>query len=94
MNAVTSLYQPRDANDGKQKDEMIKQIKGMNQTKASVRAVRAETISGGCDWVMMVDFTGVSFVGGQRKSTWQMKVQLEGPAASPRVKNLFSATKQ
>jgi serine/threonine-protein kinase len=94
VNAVTQLYQPANANDGKQKEEIIKQIKAMNQAKASVRAVRAETAGSGCDWVMVVDFTGVSFVGAQRRSTWQMKMQLDGTASSARVKNLFGATRQ
>ena len=88
------MYQPRDANDGKQKEEIIKQLKGMNSPKASVRTVRAETAGAGCDWVMVVDFTGASFVGSQRKYTVQLKMQLEGTPASPRVKNLFGATKQ
>ena len=91
---MTQLYQPRDANDGKQKEEIIKQLKAVNQPKASVRAVRAETAGTGCDWIMVVDFTGASFVGSQRRHTWQMKMQLEGSPASPRVKNLFGATKQ
>jgi hypothetical protein len=94
VNAVTQLYQPRDANDGKQKDAFIKEIKAMSQTRASVRAVRAETAGSACDWIMVIDVSGKSFVGATRNSTWQVKMQLEGPAASARVKNLFGATKQ
>ena len=43
---------------------------------------------------MVVDFTGASFVGSQRKYTVQLKMQLEGTPAAARVKNLFGATKQ
>jgi hypothetical protein len=91
---LKELYQPRDATDTKAKDSMMSTLKDATGLRATVSTVRTEPAGTSCDWVMKVDFSYVSFVGGRRNPSWQMRVRLEMVGGSPQVKQVFGAIKQ
>ncbi len=90
--ALNTLYVPRDATDAKAKASMLGALKDAPRLRVTAHTIRSEAAGEGCDWVMVLDANYAASFGTSRKRSWQVMVQLEAPAGSPRVKQIFGAT--
>jgi hypothetical protein len=90
---LSALYQPRDANDTREKTTLLNTFKDVSQLRVTaVGAVRNETAGDACDWLMTVDFAYITSFGGRRTPKVPMRMRLEPAAGGVRVRSVFGAT--
>jgi hypothetical protein len=91
--AINRLYQGRDAADNRAKAALLDDIRRLSGLAARVRSAQVNVTGTNCDWTVVVEFSGRSFVGPATR-TWQMRVELEAPSGTPRVRQVSGATKR
>jgi hypothetical protein len=91
--AINRLYQGRDAADNRAKDAMLDDVRRLSSLTARVRSAQVNMTATNCDWTVVVEFSGRSSFGSSTRR-WQMKVQLEAPSGTPRIRQLFGATRR
>jgi hypothetical protein len=85
---LPALYAPRDRG----LDGLNNLLKDASRLRATIRAVRNETVGEGCEWIMDVEFNYTNAFGQTRRRTVQMRAELEAAATAARVKRVFGAT--
>ena len=91
---LNTLYQPRDANDTRFKNDLLGALRDAQQLRANVAAMRNEAAGDACDWVMTVEFSFTNFVGNRRTRLVQLRMRLEPAANGVRVARVFGGTNQ
>jgi hypothetical protein len=91
---ISTLYQARDAADTRVKTDLVNSLRDAQQLRTSASAVRNEPAGDACDWVMAVQFSYRTFVGGTRDARYEMRMRLEPAGGEVRVGRLFGARRQ
>jgi serine/threonine-protein kinase len=91
---IRTLYQAKDATDGKMKSSILDQLKDAPKVKTTVRTLRPEPAGAVCNWLMAVEFNWNNFVSAARNLRLELRLQLDLVDGAPRVKEIFGAVKK
>jgi hypothetical protein len=91
---IGSLYQPRDQNDTRTKNSLINTIKDMSRLTAATRAIRTETVSDGCAWLVEVEFRWLNNFGARRDAKYEMRLHLDTGGGTARIRSVSGAVKK